>query len=175
MFNDTFEVLSHPFDTSGAAWKSDMDYFANPPDYRTRQNVSWLYRRFPTIQELEAQGVKNEAFAAWARPSAMPTVQKPYGYLRTSLKAGDVVTVRISANFPVESLKARKELVFTTLTSMGGRDDGLGIFLLVAAVICILSGLLVVGVFLLCPRAPGIFSPKEMSMDAEAAVEEHQG
>uniref|UniRef100_A0A7S1RD31 Phospholipid-transporting ATPase n=1 Tax=Alexandrium catenella TaxID=2925 RepID=A0A7S1RD31_ALECA len=175
MFNDTFEVLSHPLDTTGVAWAADVDYYTNPPDYSSRPNTSWLYRRFPTIPGLKAEGVKNEAFATWARPSAMPNVQKPYGYLRSPLKAGDTVTVRINASFPVASLSARKELVLTSLTNMGGRDDSLGLFLLIAGGICILSGILVVLQVLAFPRAPGDPGPfsSDLSIDGEGANEEH--
>jgi len=170
LFNDTFEVLERDFDTSGVAWKSDISWYTNPSNYK-EANISWLYRRNPSIPGLEEEGVKNEAFAVWARPSAMPTVRKHYGYLHSPLKAGELVTVRINASFPVESLGASKELVLTTLTGLGGRDDSLGLFLLSASAVCIFCGLMVVLGAVLCPRdlgSPGRFA--KTSFDDEVTV-----
>lgn len=159
LFNDTFEILGMnggsavAIDETGIAWESEVKRFDNPSDYGKRPNTSWLYNRYnmPGIQ----QGQKDEHFIVWMRPEALATTQKPYGTLQKSLKAGDRLTLRINASFPVESLDARKELVLTTLTSFGGRDHGLGVFLIVAGILCLVDGAVVLGIGLLCPRRLG--------------------
>lgn len=155
-FNDTVEVLGlgTRLDETGIAWKSDVDRFANPSDYPSRPDTSWLYERYPSIVS-ESEGVKNEHFVTWMRPSAMSYVQKRYGSLSTSLSSGEIVSIRINASFPVRDLEARKEIVFTTYTNLGGRDDAFGMFLVISGALCLIMSATVMLVQNLCPREPG--------------------
>jgi len=151
-FNDTFEFPGMAMDESGIAWESDVKRYDNPPNYGTG-NTSWLYRRYPTISR--ERGVKDEHFAVWMRPGALPKVQKAYGRLTSPLRQGQALLVRINASFPAGSLKARKELVLTTRTPMGGRDHGLGIFFVVTGLASMSVSLFIGIVQLLCAREPG--------------------
>jgi len=159
VFNDTFEIVAHngesgvTIDQTGIAWKSDVDRFENPEGYgEAGKEKSWIVDRYPGFP----QGAKNEHFVAWMRPEAYPSVRKPYGWLREkSLRKGDTLTLRINASFPTESLEASKELVLTTVTAFGGRNDAFGIFLIAVGLICFMLGVTTLGIGLICPRRPG--------------------
>jgi hypothetical protein len=131
-FNDTFELSGLPIDTAGIAWESDVQRFANPASYPNRPKTSWLYERYATIVT-QAEGVKNERFVSWMRPQALPRVMKPLGEIETKLEAGQTLTVNINASFPVNKLKARKELVLSTYNAFGGKNPDLILYLWVSA------------------------------------------
>jgi hypothetical protein len=154
VFNDTFEFFDSDLDETEIAWASDVKRFRNPDDYPSRADTSWLSTRYPLLVSTE-EGVDNEHFVTWMRPSALATVEKRYGYLHNSLKAGNNISVRINATFPVQSLDARKELILTTFTGMGCRDTSFGIFLLVSGILCLALCASIVLVQLVCPREPG--------------------
>lgn len=154
MFNDTFELEGIMFDTSDIAWPTDVDWFENPPDHLSRPNTSWLHDRYPGIVE-EEEGVRNPHFVTWMRPEATSYAQKLYGRLDQALEKGQSLSLSINANFIATSLGARKELVLTTYNSLGGRNDALGIFLLVWGGICLVSAFAGIAVVCVCPRATG--------------------
>jgi len=165
LFNDTLEILSvtsgttPEIDSAGVAWPSDVRRFDNPPDYPSASGRSWLYQRYPEIVT-EAAGAKSERFVSWMRPQSMSFVCKPYGYLHTPLRAGDVLTLQIHSTFPMAAPDASKQFVLTTTTSLGGRSSGFGVFLLSGGVICWLMSLAALSVQGLCPRQRG--QPREL-------------
>jgi len=152
-FNDTFRIEGIPLDETGLAWASDVRRFNNPPEYPEPQSSGWLYKRFPTIIN-ETAGVKNEHFATWVRPDAYAEVRKPYAYIRQPLKAGQTITVLIDARYPVSQLNnnVRKELLLTTLSPFGGRDETFAWFLLFTGGLCIMVSFLVAVIEVLVRR-----------------------
>jgi len=144
-FNDTFELCgasAMPIDETGLAWETDLERFGRGPGGGAARWFSQL-RTTP------------EHFVAWLRPDALPRTRKPYGYLQERLRKGQEISVCINASFPVEGINAQKELVLTTLTSLGGRDDALGIFLLASGVACLVACMAVAVIQLSCAREPG--------------------
>merc|ERR1712232_811975 len=133
MFNDTFTIFSggHQLAVSsrGIAWKADLDRLRNPEDYGTRANTSWLHDRYPGIIS-QPDGVHDERFAVWMRPSALPNIRKKYGILRANLRTGQIITVRLGLNFLADSPHLEKRIGFTTLTNWGGTDNSLAVILL---------------------------------------------
>lgn len=141
MFNDTFTIQGLSIASDGVAWHSDRDRYANPDEYgKSSTTLSWLSDRYPSL--IGAEGVKNQLFVGWWRPAALPDLVKRYGYLNESLSAGRTLSITIESRYPVEPLKARKELILSSITGLGGRDDGLGLFLLIAGGFFILFGIL---------------------------------
>jgi len=125
VFNDTFAIEGHTFTTAGAAWASDL----------TNLKVCGL--------DEGKNGDDLERLAVWMRPAALPQLRKTYGYLETPLKAGDILKVNISVNYPVASISARKWFGFETTNSLGGSDSGLGKLLILASVACWILALLI--------------------------------
>jgi hypothetical protein len=136
VFNDSFEIKGHHIDKSNLAWKEDLERFRNPKDYAKREKTSWLYERYPDVVPKD-EGVNNEQFLVWMRPSALERVWNPYGYIRDkTLRKGDVLTVSIESNYPMDQLGGWKQLVLTTTGPMGGRHHGFGYCLLGSGVGC---------------------------------------
>jgi len=150
MFNDTFDVkspsghqgklIAMPLDTEGTAWEEDGARYRNPKDYLHRDHTTWLYETYNKIPGLKEEGVENERFQVWMRPSAFPTVTNPIGRFNRSLIKGEVLHINIGSYFPLPSEDGYKVLVLTELTSLGGRSD-FGERLLLAAFVCLLGGL----------------------------------
>jgi len=142
-FNDSFKIEEVPWDETGIAWPSDVERFKNPPSYPEPLNTDWLYKRFPTIinQTGDQAGVKNEHFVTWVRPAAYAEVRNPYAKINQPLLKGQNLTIVIDNHYPVSQLssKVRKELVLTTLTPFGGRDEKFAWFLIVTGVLCMLA------------------------------------
>eukprot|EP00928_Gymnodinium_smaydae_P030767 TRINITY_DN22786_c0_g1_i1.p2 TRINITY_DN22786_c0_g1~~TRINITY_DN22786_c0_g1_i1.p2 ORF type:complete len:244 (+),score=58.87 TRINITY_DN22786_c0_g1_i1:311-1042(+) len=154
LFNDTFDVLGVDVDKAGIAWDSDVSRFANPPNFPGAADTSWLFERYPTVIS-QGTNTLDEDFVAWMRPGGTPWIRKHYGFLRTPLQAGQTVTLRINASYPLPAPDTTKEVVLTTTTGMGARDDGLALFLLSAGSTCLFAAALMLAMRTLCWRRPG--------------------
>jgi len=132
VFDDVFEIEGVQGDLTDVAWVTDLDRFQC------------------------TQGDKCARQIAWMRPSAMTLLRKPYMTLRERrISKGEVVTVTINATFDARPMEAEKELILTTLTSLGGKDGTFGIFLLVSGGMCLATGVAVVVVQRVCAPEPG--------------------
>jgi len=151
-FNDTFTLQGFNFVTDNIAWQSDVKRFANPSDYDTRPGTSWLYMRYSKSIKRHV-GVKDERFVAWMRPAALPTVTNHYGVLKTDLKKGTSIDVRIDSNFPTQS-NIKKAVVLTTRGSVGS-SRSLGLCLIIVGCACLFVTPLVGIVQLVSPRPFG--------------------
>jgi hypothetical protein len=136
MFNDSFAVEGFTIDKSNLAWPEDLERYRNPSDYPDREKTSWLYERYPDVIDKD-EGVNNEQFLVWMRPSALQRVWNPYGYIRDqSLKKGDTLTITIESNYPMDQMGGWKQLVLTTTGPLGGRHHGFGYCLFGGSVLC---------------------------------------
>merc|ERR1712141_772124 len=96
----------------GVAWSEDVERYRNPSDYGLRPNTEWLYDLYPGIVSYE-EGVRNDQFVQWMRPSATFRVWNAYGYVDDEIQEGQHLTIQITSNFPTESIGAFKTLVLT--------------------------------------------------------------
>lgn len=138
LFNDSFSIAGKSIDETSIAWDSDIERYNNPLDYG-QSGKSWLYERFPSVVR-ESEGVKNEHFVAWMRPSAFPRVWNSYGWLREDLHAGETLKITIHNRYPVEWPNGYKELVLTERNALGGRHHGLSLVFFILALIMLITG-----------------------------------
>jgi len=123
-FNDTYSINETSIDETGIAWEADLDRFANPEDYERRGGTLWLHDMFPAISKQD--GVDDEHFAVWMRPSAGTSVTKRWGWINKDIEAGTQLTVTIHDNYPMNGIEdGHKELVLTNLNAFGASDIGL--------------------------------------------------
>jgi len=140
VFNDTFNIknigLGGKLNTSGQAWRSDIERYNNPPDYPGRANTSWLFERYEGVVSKE-KGVKDDGFVDWMRPAALPRVWKRYAKLdNQTLEAGTIVELEITSNFPIDSINGGfKRVVLTEIGPMGARHSGFGYVLVIAGIL----------------------------------------
>lgn len=128
-FTDSFDIAGMKGSIDDIAWESDMDRFECSKGSACTNDV------------------------VWTRPSAMPLVQKPVMTLSgKTLKKGQNYTITINATTDSSKYGARKELVLTTLSGLGGRDDSLGLFLIICGAICLLCSGMVLAMHAFNPR-----------------------
>jgi len=147
-FNDTFKVDGHLIrQHDSAAWA----WYDNPEDYLHRPSTKWLYEEYPNDLIGQQQGVKSEHFIQWMKPGALQRVWNTYGSIDNDLLAGTSLTLTIANNFDVSSFDGWKQIVFTETTSMGARHNGLGYFLMLGGLGCVI----IAGCFWFMIPAPG--------------------
>jgi hypothetical protein len=137
LFLDSYSFFpSVGADISGIAWASDLDRFSCSDDVPASSTESRCVRD-----------------VVWTRPSALPRVVKPIMKLGKIIKKGEDLAVTVIANTDMQPFGARKELILTTLNSLGGRDDALGLFLIICGLVCFVASAAVSAIQKLCPRA----------------------
>lgn len=147
LFNDTLELYHNNgsrivIDNKNIAWNSDVSRYNNPADYKTgRPNTTWLYELFPDVVKRE-EGVKNEAFAAWMRPSALGRVWNHYGWINERLHKNDIISFNISSSFDATP-EGSKLFVITERNVFGGRHTDLGVALIITGVASLVLFLIV--------------------------------
>jgi len=155
VFNDTLSIDGYVIDSSGIAWSSDVGRFTNPPGYPDIAGTSWLHDRYPSLIG-KTEGVANQHFIVWMRPSGLPHVINPYGVLSgPPLRKGQKLTVRINASFPADAMDSSRVFSLITTNVLGGRNHFLSFTLLTAGVWNMVVAMLVLGVRLRCPRSLG--------------------
>jgi len=149
LFNDTYELRREKnsanvaIQETGIAWDSDLNFLKNPEEYDKQANVRWLHDRFPDITNLRKDGVRNEHFAVWNRPAALPNTLKLWGIIQENLAAGEALRLTVGSNFPVSEFDGRKSFMLIKKGVLGGRSDSLGVALIVVGAMGMVFGIVV--------------------------------
>lgn len=98
--------------------------------------------------------VANEEFIVWMRTSGLPDFRKLHRIIKTDLKKGDMVTLKINNVFPVSAFGGEKKVVFSTTTWIGGKNEFLGWAYIVVAILCILLAIAFAIKQFVFPRSP---------------------
>jgi len=137
LFNDTLELQHNgnriDINKERVAWKSDIMRYKNPKDYPNRPKTTWLYQLFPDVVKKD-EGVENEAFAAWMRPSALGRVWNHYGWIHQNLKKGDKISFNINS---FNATLGSKMFFITERNIFGGRHTELGTGLMITGGFCL--------------------------------------
>lgn len=151
LFNDTYQLRRKKdskligIEETGIAWNSDLNWLKNPEEYeKNMSGVRWLYERFPAVAKLREDGVRNEHFAVWNRPAALPKMMKLWGVIQENLAAGEELSLTVSSNFPVSQFDGKKSFILMKKGMLGGRCDGLGLALIIVGAIALAFGVIVV-------------------------------
>ncbi|CAK9063888.1 unnamed protein product [Durusdinium trenchii] len=175
-FNDTFKLrrakdLKELFiNESSVAREDDLKRMRNPPGYPHGEDMEWLFMRYPEVISL-AEGVKNQRFAEWMRPSALPSVLKRIGQLDEPLSKGETILVEIGLRFPASTIDVEKELVLLSPSPIGGSSHALSRFLLYASASCWVLALIVLLCEKCCKRPLGHprFERMRIAQDSESS------
>ena len=124
-FNDTFTLKKDnkeiPIESKGIAWEADVKRFKHPENW---ESIQWI-------------NVTDEKFIVWMRPAGLPTFRKLYGKINMELAEGEYKLV-IGNNYPVKSFKGKKSFVLSTVNSLGGKNNFLGIAYVVVGIFCLI-------------------------------------
>lgn len=95
----------------------------------------------------------------WMRVSSLPTFRKLYGKVTEVLlpgetekrgwKKGDILSIQVEANYEVNSMDAKKELVISTLGTYGGKNVFLGQAYITVGVFILVTGMYLTAKFYL--------------------------
>ncbi|XP_077587230.1 cell cycle control protein 50B [Stigmatopora nigra] len=168
MFSDTFRLFqivngqrkTVPLDGKGIAWWTDYNVkFRNPSITPLRNAFNGTVK--PPLwtrpaYELDTtdpanNGFINQDFLVWMRTAALPDFRKLYrriteGDYADGLPAGNY-SLEISYNYPVQSFKGRKKVVFSNVSWMGGKNEFLGIAYLVIGSMCLVMSVVMLVVY----------------------------
>lgn len=99
--------------------KTGESYYYYYPD---DSSVQYLHESYPD-QISPIDGVTDEHFIVWMRVQSMPTFRKLYAKINTDFKAGDFITINITANYAVGSYnEVKKSLLLSNLGALGGKN-----------------------------------------------------
>jgi LEM3 (ligand-effect modulator 3) family / CDC50 family len=110
--------------------------------YPDNDSVQYLYESYPK-QISPLDGIKDEHFLVWMRPTFLPTFRKLYGSISGNFQSGDQLVFAIEANFEVESFEGSKTLIITQLGQAGGKNKYTGTLYIIVGSISIFLGLAV--------------------------------
>ncbi|CAK9169801.1 unnamed protein product [Ilex paraguariensis] len=128
LFNDTYgfslnnKILQ--VNKKDIAWKSDKEHKFGSEVYPKN------FQKGPLIgggKLNESQPLsEQEDLIVWMRTAALPTFRKLYGKIEDDLEANEKITVVIQNNYNTYSFGGNKNLVLSTTSWIGGKNDFLG-------------------------------------------------
>jgi len=136
LFNDSFELHGFHISKEKLAWTSDVNRYHNLKNYPDKKGTSWLYERYSETVTKE-EGVKNEAFNVWMRPSSMPRIWNPYGLVskKEGIPAGNL-TITIDDRYTPPK-GTYKTVVITEFNQIfGARHSGFGALIAISGILC---------------------------------------
>ena len=167
MFNDTFpfELINvnnntdnYPLINDGINWKSDkLRYMKTkynhteitPPPYWTKSYPDgYNETNVPNIQEWEE-------FQNWMRPAAFDRFSKLIRRNTNEALAAGLYEIDIGLHWPVNGYKGKKAIYITHGSTIGGKNNFLGIVYLIGGCICVAMAIVMLSFWVLFGRKVG--------------------
>lgn len=108
--------------------------------YPSDSTTQYLYETYPD-QISPIDGVTDEHFIVWMKPSILPTFRKLYGSINGTFESGQKLVIDVIANYEVGSFDAKKGLVISTLGNFGGKNIFPGQAYLTVGIFALIFGL----------------------------------
>lgn len=164
LFNDTFSfnypqnpnstdtTISAKFQTP-VAWRSDREkLFKKLNQQYNGIGVHWLTE----MKDIFPKGQRDDHFIVWMRTASLPKFMKTYlRCINCNLPAHVNYTIEIENNYPTSIFNGEKHVVLSTVSSLGGKNNALGISYIVVGSLLFLSGLVIFISHIFFPRKLG--------------------
>ncbi|OMO93431.1 hypothetical protein COLO4_16862 [Corchorus olitorius] len=157
LFNDTygFSVRQKKIQVNkrNIAWDSDKGHkFGSnvfPKNFQTGGLIggAQLDSSIPLSEQ--------EDLIVWMRTAALPNFRKLYGRIEEDLQPNEEITVVIQNNYNTYSFGGRKELVLSTTSWIGGKNDFLGIAYITVGGLCLFFAVSFILLYVIKPRPLG--------------------
>lgn len=172
MFNDTLGGMlqldgsrqsvqtAYQFAPKDISWSSDQARYGSsqyslaqirPPPFwvknRRLVNADGTYRRVPNFEH-------DERFQNWMKVAGLPTFRKTYGKLNQSIPPG-TYTILIASTYEVESYNAKKAVIISNTSWMGGKNSFLGWAYIITGSVFLLLAIVFLVRHLMAPRRLG--------------------
>ncbi|KAF7831167.1 ALA-interacting subunit 1-like [Senna tora] len=154
LFNDTYSLSTNNrtlvINKKNIAWNSDKTAkFGSDVFPKNFQQGSFIGGgKLDESKPLSEQ----EDLIVWMRTAALPTFRKLYGRIETDLQANDVIDVVIQNNYNTYSFGGTKNLVLSTTTWIGGKNDFLGMAYLAIGGLSFFCAIVFILLYVLKPR-----------------------
>ncbi|KAI8018181.1 ALA-interacting subunit 5 [Camellia lanceoleosa] len=156
LFNDTYGFSLNrktlEVNKKGIAWKSDREYkFGSDVYPKNFQHGLIGGAKLDEHIPLSEQ----EDLIVWMRTAALPTFRKLYGKIEVDLDANEKITVAIQNNYNTYSFGGKKNLVLSTTSWIGGKNDFLGVAYLTVGGLCLFMAISFILLYVVKPRPLG--------------------
>ncbi|OMP00849.1 hypothetical protein CCACVL1_03281 [Corchorus capsularis] len=108
-----------------------------------------------SVKEKKIQLSEQEDLIVWMRTAALPNFRKLYGRIEEDLQPNEEITVVIQNNYNTYSFGGRKELVLSTTSWIGGKNDFLGIAYITVGGLCLFFAVTFILLYVIKPRPLG--------------------
>ncbi|CAL9089715.1 unnamed protein product [Musa textilis] len=157
LFNDTysFAVNSKIIEVNkkNIAWLSDKEHKFGSDVYPKNFQMGGLIGGAKLNASIPLS--EQEDLIVWMRTAALPRFRKLYGRIETDLAANEQITVTIQNNYNTYSFEGKKNLVLSTTSWIGGKNDFLGTAYLTVGSLCLFLAMGFIILYLLKPRTLG--------------------
>ncbi|CAA2978463.1 ALA-interacting subunit 5-like [Olea europaea subsp. europaea] len=170
LFNDTYGISTKDnpilINKKDIAWPSDKNskFGSNvyPKNFQKQDPVGGgkLNESLPLSEQ--------EDLLVWMRTAALPNFRKLYGRIETDLEADEKITVVIQNNYNTYSFDSKKQLVLSTTTWIGGKNDFLGKAYISVGGTCLFLAIAFILTYVIKPRPLG--DPAYLSWNLNSAT-----
>ncbi|CAG9460632.1 unnamed protein product [Pedinophyceae sp. YPF-701] len=181
LFNDTFSVFTDADRTQeiavsadGIAWPTDVQNRFGGDVFPVNFNQDPPTRGGGTLDPAVALA-DQERLAVWMRVATLPRFRKLWGRIDQDIPAGTTLHLRIQNRYNTYRFDGKKAIVLATASWLGGKNDFLGVSLLVVGCCSLLFAVVYFAVAMVHPRKAGDLAYLSWNREREAAARAHMG
>ncbi|KAJ4843762.1 ALA-interacting subunit 3 [Turnera subulata] len=157
LFNDTYKFSLKKKDIQvnkkNIAWKSDKEGKFGSDVYPKNFQKGGLIGGGQLNSSVPLS--EQEDLMVWMRTAALPTFRKLYGKIEEDLQEHDIIDVEVQNNYNSYGYGGKKNLILSTSSWIGGKNDFLGFAYLIIGGFCFSMAVTFIFIYVFKPRPLG--------------------